>query len=163
MKKTVVIGIALTALAGFGAMPHGLNAQAPKRVTTTLPAAELVELSRIRADVWVNWFSGDTAALRRVLAPELVAMSAGSARWQSIDETIAASAVFKRGGGTFVSVAFDNEVTHRFGETVVMFSTYVVVTVGGTKRSVQQGRATEVFVRSNGRWVHTSWHLDSHS
>jgi hypothetical protein len=28
------------------------------------------------------------------------------------------------------------------------------------KQSTQRGRATELFVRTNGRWVHTSWHLD---
>jgi Domain of unknown function (DUF4440) len=138
-----------------------LAAQAAPRVTTTLSATELTALEAVRKAVWVDWFSGDTMALRRVLGPELVAMSAGAPYWQSLNETIAASAKFRAGGGKFVSVGFDSAMTHRFGETVVMFSRYSVVTENGEGRTTRKGRATEVFVRTNGRWVHTSWHLDS--
>jgi SnoaL-like domain len=137
-----------------------LVAQAAPRVTTTLAANELTALETVRTAVWVDWFSGDTAALSRVLGPELVAISAGAPHWLSRPQTIAASADFKAKGGKFVSVAFDSAMTHRFGETVVMFSHYTVVTENADKRSTQKGRATEVFVRANGKWVHTSWHLD---
>ena len=137
-----------------------LAAQAAPRVTTTLAAAELVELETVRKAVWVDWFSGDTASLRRALGPELVALSPSTPHWQSLGETIAASADFKVNGGKLVSVAFDSAMTHRFGDVVVMFSHYTVVTENAGKRSTQNGRATEVFVRNNGRWVHTSWHLD---
>lgn len=137
-----------------------LAAQAAPRVTTTLSATELTALEAVRKAVWVDWFSGDTMALRRVLGPELVAISAGAPYWQSLNETIAASAKFKAGGGKFVSVGFDSAMTHRFGETVVMFSRYSVVTENAEGRTTRKGRATEVFVRTNGRWVHTSWHLD---
>ena len=91
-------------------------------------------------------------------APPLAAQAAP--HWQSLRETIDGSAEFKAGGGHFVSVAFDSAMIHRFGETVVMFSRYAVITERGGKQVTQQGNATEVFVRTNGRWVHTSWHLD---
>lgn len=137
-----------------------LAAQAAPRVTATLSAADLGMLETVRKAVWVDWFSGDTAALHHVLAPELVAVSAGAPHWQSLNQSIASSADFKAKGGRFVSVAFDSAMTHRFGDVVVMFSHYTVVTENEDKRSTQKGRATEVFVRTNGRWVHTSWHLD---
>lgn len=155
-----VAGFALTLLPALLATSP-LAAQAAPRVTTTLSATELTALEAVRKAVWVDWFSGDTAALRRVLGPELVAMSAGAPYWQSLGETIAASARFKAGGGKLVSVGFDSTTTHRFGETVVMFSRYTVVMENTEGRATQKGRATEVFVRTNGRWVHTSWHLDS--
>jgi Domain of unknown function (DUF4440) len=135
-------------------------AQPAPRVATTLTGADLSTLERIRKAVWVDWFSGDTASLRRVLGPELVAMNAGATHWQSLDETIASSARFKADGGKLVSVSFDSSATHRFGETVVMFSHYVLVVESKEGRRARRGRATEVFVRANGRWVHTSWHLD---
>ncbi len=153
--------LALALVSTLVAAATPLAAQAAPRVTTTLSATELTALEAVRKSVWVNWFSGDTAALRRVLPPELVAMSAGTKYWQSLDETIAGSAKFKTGGGRFVSVAFDSAKTHRFGETVVMFSRYSVVTENEKGPSTRNGRATEVFVRTNGRWVHTSWHLDA--
>ncbi len=138
-------------------------AQAAPRVTTTLAAHELTALEAIRKAVWVDWFSGDTAALRRVLGPELVAMSSDAPHWQSLEETIASSAKFRSGGGKFVSVRFDSTLTHRFGETVVLFARYSLVTETPKGRATQKGRVTEVFVRTSGRWVHTSWHLDSAS
>lgn len=140
------------------AIASSVGAQDAPRISTTLPASERTALAAIRRDVWVHWFQGDTAALRQVLAPELVAISPDGV--QSLDATVAGSAGFRAGGGRFVSVTFDDEVIHRFGEVVVMFSRYAVVTERAGERETQSGRATEVFVRTNGRWVHTSWHLD---
>ncbi|MEP6619745.1 MAG: nuclear transport factor 2 family protein [bacterium] len=138
-----------------------IAAQAAPRVTTTLSAADLTALEGVRKSVWVDWFSGDTAALSRTLGPELVAISATAPHWMSRRQSVAASADFKAKGGRFVSVAFDSAMTHRFGDVVVMFSHYAVVTENAGIRKTQKGRATEVFVRANLRWVHTSWHLDS--
>jgi hypothetical protein len=142
------------------ALSSPLAAQSAPRVTGTLPAAELTALERIRHDVWVHWFSGDTAALRRVLGPELVAISPDVAHWQSLEQSLAGSARFKSGGGRLISVSFDSTAIHRFGEVVVMFSHYAVVTEHSGSRATQKGRATELFVRQAGKWVHTSWHLD---
>lgn len=161
MINRIILSAALTACAAPVVYAQAVHAQGPApRLATQLPAGEQQALDAIRRDVWVNWFRGDTAALRRVLGPELVAISTGSAHWQSLDESIAGSASYVSGGGKFVSVAFDSTLAHRFGETVVMFAHYTLVTERGGQRSTQHGRATEVFVRDRGRWVHTSWHLD---
>jgi hypothetical protein len=143
------------------ALAEPLAAQPAPRVATTLPENQLTNLEVVRKAVWVDWFSGDTVALRRSLAPELVAMSMGAPHWQSLDETIASSAKFKADGGKFVSVSFDSTMTHQFGDVIVMFSHYAVTTESSSGRTTRKGRATEVFVQSNGQWVHTSWHLDS--
>lgn len=151
--------IAAAALA-LAAVASPLRAQAAPRIAMTLTGTELAALEAVREAVWVDWFSGDTASLRRVLCPELVAIAPGVPRWHSLEESLAASADFKAAGGKLVSVNFASTLTHRFGETVVMFSRYAVVTENGGRRQTQKGRATEVFVRENGRWLHTSWHLD---
>ncbi len=152
--KLAAVALALAAAA------TPLSAQAAPRIATKLAGAELAALETVREAVWVDWFSGDTAALRTVLGPELVAIAAGVPHWHSLEQSLAASADFKASGGKLVSVSFDSTLTHRFGATVVMFSHYAVVTESSGKRQTQRGRATEVFVRSNGRWLHTSWHLD---
>lgn len=138
-----------------------LAAQAAPRVTTSLPAAELTALEDIRHDVWVHWFAGDTAALRRVLGPELVAISPDGPHWQGLEQTLAASAGFAAGGGRLLSIRFDSTLVQQAGEVVVMFSHYALELAQGDERFRQAGRATEVFVRHGGRWVHTSWHLDA--
>ena len=137
-----------------------LAAQAAPRIATTLPPTELSALEAIRKDVWVQWFAGDTAALRRVLGPELIAVSPDTPHWQTLAGTLSGSASFKAGGGRLLSVAFDSTTIHRFDHVVVMFSHYAVEMESGGKPFIQKGRATEVFVRHQGRWVHTSWHLD---
>ena len=146
------------ALALVAAPP--LTAQVAPRVATTLPAPELAQLEAIRKDVWVHWFAGDTAALRAVLGPELVAITPDSPTYESLDETLASSAQFKASGATLTSVTFTANTIHRFGDVVVMFSHYALEMDQGGQRSTRRGRVTEVFVRHNGRWVHTSWHLD---
>ena len=150
----------LLALIALAVCAHSLGAQPAPRVATSLPAAELASLDRIRKDVWVNWFGGDTAALRRVLGPELVAISPDAPHWQTLEQTLAGSAGFKAGGGRLLSVDFDSTTVHRFGDVVVMFSHYRLELEHDRQRTTQKGRATEVFVRHRGRWVHTSWQLD---
>lgn len=140
--------------------PSRVGAQAAPTVTGVLPAAELTALERIRKDVWVNWFTGDTAALHRVLPTELIAISPDGSPWQTLQQTLDGSLKFKAAGNSLVSVAFEGTTVHRFEPVVVMFSRYEVVTERAGQRSTQRGRATEVFVRKEGRWVHTSWHLD---
>jgi ketosteroid isomerase-like protein len=137
-----------------------LVAQAAPRVAATLPPAELTALESLRKDIWVQWFTGDTAALHKVLPPELVAVSPDGAHWLSLQQSLDGSAQYKASGARFLSVDFDSTMVHRFGDVVVMFSHYTVVTEKSGKRSTQKGRATELFVRNNGKWVHTSWHID---
>lgn len=153
-----VLGLAL--LFALAASITPVAAQVAPRLAKTLPAPELATLEKIRREVWVHWFSGDTAALKRVLVPELVAISPDAGHWQSLDASLAGAARFKAGGGKLVSVDFSETDLHRFGDVVVMFSHYKVVTERGESRSTQEGRATEVFVLAGGRWLHTSWHLD---
>lgn len=148
---------ALLALAIAGAT---LSAQPAPAIATSLPAAELTALDRIRKDVWVNWFGGDTAALRRVLTPDLIAISPDLPHWQNLEQTLAASAGFKAGGGRLLSVDFDSTRVHRFGDVAVMFSHYRLVLKHDGQETRQRGRATEVFVRRHERWLHTSWQLD---
>lgn len=140
--------------------PGTMAAQAAPRVADPLPQAELKALEAIRKDVWVHWFTGDTAGLRRVLPPELIAISPDGTPWQRLEETIKGSIRFKAAGNRLISVDFTGTTVHRFNAVVVMFSQYAVETERAGTRSTQRGRATEVFVRKDGRWVHTSWHLD---
>lgn len=46
------------------------------------------------------------------------------------------------------------------GDVVVMFSHYALELMHDGQRASQKGRATEVFVRRDGRWLHSSWPLD---
>jgi ketosteroid isomerase-like protein len=138
-----------------------LAAQAAPRVATALSSTELAELEWVRKQVWVDWFAGDTAALGRVLGPELVAIGPDAPHWQSRAEALAASARFKESGGRLLGVTFDSTVVHRIGDVAVMFSLYDLRTSRLGEVVTRSGKVTEVFVRRRGRWVHTSWHIDT--
>ena len=153
--KVLALAVALAVVTS-----NPLAAQAAPRVAGTLPAAELASLEALRKDIWVQWFTGDTASLRTELAPELVAVSPDGAHWLTLQQSLDGSARYKASGAKFQSVKFDSTMVHRFGEVVVMFSHYTVLTEKGGKESVLKGRATELFVRNKGKWVHTSWHID---
>ncbi len=48
-----------------------------------------------------------------------------------------------------------------FGDTAILYYTYVFETGGNGKSVVDAGRGTEVFVRRDGKWVDVGWHLDN--
>lgn len=146
-------------LAVLAATPP-LAAQSAPRATSPLPQREFAALESLRREVWVDWFAGDTAALRRTLGPELIAISPDSELWQDLDATIAGAAGFKAGGGSLAALEFSNTTMHHANGVVIMFSRYAMHLSRNGQHSEQTGRATEVFIKVGGAWVHTSWHLD---
>ncbi len=130
-------------------------------LTASITGRRYAELLTARRAVWGAWFTGDTATLRRHLAPELVAIGPDSRPWHTLAHSLEESERFAAAGSRLMDVAFPLTVPHRFGATVVLFSEYRVLLAAGDDVRAQQGRPTEVFVRSGGRWVHTSWHLDA--
>jgi ketosteroid isomerase-like protein len=152
----------LIALAATAAVPLAAPFATPRVTPNAVPLGPaMTELEEIRMKVWVDWFSGDTAALRRVLAPELVAIGPDSPHWQSLDETLAASLWFKESGGRLLEITFDSTEVQRYGDVAVMFSHYAMRISRSGAVSTRKGKVTEVFVRRRGRWVHTSWHIDA--
>jgi hypothetical protein len=48
-----------------------------------------------------------------------------------------------------------------YGNTAILYSKYAYELEVNGKPSAQSGRATEVFVYRDGKWVNSGWHLDS--
>ena len=70
-------------------------------------------------------------------------------------------AQFAAGGGSLKSLEFPRNVFQQYGDTVILYTSFraVLVDRDGLAQPVA-GRGTEVFVRRDGRWIHTGWHLD---
>jgi ketosteroid isomerase-like protein len=130
-------------------------------LASTATPDERESLLKIREEGWRAFFANDQARMGILFPSDTIAINADQERWDGQKETLAAAVKFASQGGKLISLQFPRTEIQRFGEVAVLYSLYRVETETGGKRSVQQGRATEVFVRRNGQWVNPGWHTDS--
>jgi ketosteroid isomerase-like protein len=127
----------------------------------TLTAKDRERLLADREAVWRAFFAGDAAALERALPDELVAVNAGEGEWQDRKAALAGSQAFRASGARLVRLEFPKTEIQVYGDTAILYTTYVLEIDAGGKRDTASGRGTEIFVRRDGRWVNAGWHLDS--
>lgn len=126
-----------------------VSAQAP------LDSATRSELVAAREAVWRAYFQGDSAALVRMLPEKMVAMG------QDRAAIIRDAQSFARSGGKYVGMEFTENQFFVNGSTAILWSHYVAHTTGlGGKPNKMAGRAIELFVKVDGRWINPHWHLD---
>lgn len=120
------------------------------------------EILALRETAWRSWFGNDRAAFQQVVPGELVALGWGGGPWEDRTQTMAQMEAFAKSGSTLVALEFPRTVFQRYGEVVILYTSFRVV-VKGAAGNLQEtaGRGTEVFVRRDGRWIHTGWHLDT--
>lgn len=120
------------------------------------------EILTLRQAAWRSWFANDRAAFERVVPAELVALGWDGGPWDDRETTLAAMAEFARSGNRLSSLEFPRNVFQRYGDVVILYTRFRIVLSGGTGDAREiTGRGTEVFVRRDGRWIHTGWHLDT--
>lgn len=125
-------------------------------------AATRKEVMAVREAAWRTWFSNDTAGFDRVVPDELVGMSWEGGPWQDQAGAIAGMAGFAKSGEKIKELEFPENVLQRYGDVVIIYSRFRLVLVNPAGvASETTGRGTEIFVRRNGRWIHTGWHLDT--
>ena len=123
-------------------------------------AAAKREILAVRESAWRSWFANDTAAFKRVV-PELVALGWDGGAWEDRAQAMAAMGEFAKTGMTLSQLEFPRNVFQMYGDVVILYTSFRLVLkspAGQTDETT--GRGTEIFVRRNGRWVHTGWHLD---
>jgi ketosteroid isomerase-like protein len=141
---------------------HPAILAARSREPQTLTPAERRELLVARESVWRSYFAGDAAALERALPAELVAINAGEEEWQGRAATLEGARQFRSSGGRLLRLEFPKTEIQVYGDTAILYTTYLFETEGRDgKRETSSGRGTEIFVRRDGGWVNSGWHLDS--
>lgn len=118
-------------------------------------------LLQVRESVWRAWFADDAQLLRRLVPPETIVISADDKQWKSQSDVFKEAADFHASGAKLTRLDFPRTRIQHFGNVAIVWSDYVVETESGGKPSVSSGRATEIFVWREGRWVNPGWHTDA--
>jgi hypothetical protein len=118
-------------------------------------------IMKAREAVWRAWFAGDIPTLKRLVPAETIVISGGEEAWKHQAEVLQSSAAFHAEGGKLLTLEFPHTEMQRFGDVAVTWSTYRLEMDVKGKRSVDAGRATEIFVLREGEWVNPGWHTDS--
>ena len=120
-------------------------------------------LARLLADreaVWRAWFENDQQRLVQLLPSDVVAIG-NDTTWQNRAAVLAAAQAFAQSGTKLVRLDFPRTEQQVFGDVAILYSRYEFELEKNGKRSLQAGRATEVFVWRDSLWQNTGWHLDS--
>jgi uncharacterized protein (TIGR02246 family) len=156
MMRELAFGMAM-GLASLTVLP----ATAANSASTPFSPGERAELLKAREAVWRAWFANDRRALEEVLPEDTVAINNGEEKWESRAAVLEGAAQFASDGGRLVRLEFPKVEVQRFGDVAVIYSLFITETETHGQRTTSSGRATEVFVRRNGRWLNPGWHLDS--
>ena len=119
------------------------------------------ELIRARDLAWRSFFQPDSSVVERILAPELIAIQEGSDRWDDRSGLISMAKSMSQRGVQLVRLEFPRTEIRLYGDTAILYYTYVMEQRLGQQAVVEAGRGTEVFVRREDRWIDTGWHLDN--
>lgn len=130
------------------------------QITHVDPAIEQ-QIVAIRDTAWRAYFANDQATMGRLFPANFISVGWSGGPWLDRAGTLADAASFASHGGSLVALEFPHTEIQLFGDVAVVFSMYVVEFNYDGIMTRQSGRATEVFQKKDGHWIHPSWHLDS--
>jgi len=131
------------------------------RQTPTLTDDVRKELLDARETAWRSFFQKEPDVVERILAPELIAIQQNSDRWDNRTRLIALAKAMNAQGVQLLRLEFPRTEIQLFGDTAILYYTYIFETGLKGKSVVDGGRGTEIFVRRDGRWIDVGWHLDN--
>ncbi|HEY3580738.1 MAG TPA: nuclear transport factor 2 family protein [Pyrinomonadaceae bacterium] len=114
-----------------------------------------------REKVWRAWFANDRAALEKLIPEEVIAIDNGGEGFSDRAVVFAGAQRFADSGGKLVRLEFPKTEIQVYGNTVLVYTTYVYETDVKGQRNTASGRATEMFVRRGDELVNVGWHMDS--
>jgi hypothetical protein len=111
------------------------------------------ELLNARETAWRSFFQKDLDVVDKILVPELIAIQENSDRWDNRTSLIALAKAMTEKGVQLLRLEFPRTEIQLFGDTAILYYTYIFETGLKGKSVVDGGRGTEIFVRRDGKWV----------
>ena len=128
---------------------------------TTVPPQMRQRILTAREAVWRAYFANDRTALEKLIPEDAIAIEDGSEQWSNRTAIFAGAKYFADSGAKLVRLEFPKTEMQVYGNTVVIYTTYLYETDMNGKRETKSGRGTEIFVRRGTDLVNVGWHLDS--
>ncbi|MBL8751810.1 MAG: nuclear transport factor 2 family protein [Planctomycetes bacterium] len=118
-------------------------------------------LLEVRERVWRAWFGNDQAALLELLPADFVAIDPSGSIHEGRQHQLDEAAAFAKAGGKLLDVRFPATSVQWLRDAAIVYTTFEVDYEAGGERQSMRGRASEVFERRDGRWIHPGWHMDT--
>jgi hypothetical protein len=114
-----------------------------------------------RESVWKAYFENNRPLLEKLIPEETIAINDNTEEWSNRAAILAGARRFAESGAKLVRLEFPKTELQVYGNTIVVYTTYLYEIEANGKRTVQSGRGTEIFVRRGDDLVNSGWHLDS--
>ena len=118
------------------------------------------ELLAAREAVWRDYFANNRSHLEQTIPAETIAINPGQKDWEGRDQILAGAKGFADAGGKLTRLEFPKTEIQAYGSVALVYSEYLYETEFNGKSQQHSGRATEMFVNRDGKWVNVGWHLD---
>src|SRR4030095_1829365 len=103
------------------------------------------ELLDARDTAWRSFFQKDLTVLEKILAPELIAIQQNSDKWDDRTRLIALAKAMNEQGVQLLRLEFSRTEIQLFGDTAILYYTYIFETGLKGKYVVDGGRGTAIF------------------
>lgn len=114
-----------------------------------------------REAVWRAFFSNDRPALEKLIPEELITIEVGGNEFGNRAAIFASAERVAQSGVKLARLEFPKTEIQLYGNSAMVYSTYLYELEKDGKRTPYSGRVTEVFVFRKGEWVNPGWHMDS--
>ena len=140
--------------------PHPDTQQYSQEQLTQLGPEGKRQLLAAREAVWRDFFANNHAHLEETIPAEAIAINAGEKGWQGREQILASAKGFADSGGKLIRLEFPKTEIQVYGNVALLYSEYLYEIQQQDKKEQHTGRATEMFVNRDGKWVNVGWHLD---
>ena len=148
--------------AGSNTYAHPELIEARMSAAMRLPEPLRKQLLADREAVWRAWFAGDTKQLGDLLPADTIVINSGEGDWPGREAILESSKQFAAAGNKLVRLEYPKTEIRAYGRTAIIYTTYLFETESASgQRNTSTGRATEIFVFRNGKWLNPGWHMDS--
>jgi ketosteroid isomerase-like protein len=118
-------------------------------------------LLKAREAVWRAFFANDRGMLEKLVPDELVTIESHGNEFGHRAMVLAAAEETAKSGVKLARLEFPKTEIQMYGNSAVIYSTYLYELEKDGKRNQSSGRVTEVFVLRKGQWVNPGWHMDA--